>query len=174
MRRSPDQRCAEATELAERAVAARHTLREAAAQGDGTDREQRALEYRALRCLRDSAGGPALIELFLKKRSWYRLEAAALFACRPEEVDRVLAQGQVSLQWIARHAPSGVRAYHFWYTQLSRNWPREFALLQRASTPGRRSGRSLNASPAEPANPAVTGGYNFFDVDTYEFAADRH
>lgn len=179
MRTSAKHRCEETTALAERALANRQTLREAASASEGSERTRRALEHRALRCFKDTAGGDAFAELFLKKRSWYRLEAAALLVCRPDEVDTVIAKGRVSLKWIARHAPSGRRAYHFWYTQLCRNWPAELAEIQgRAGAvvrPSRSGGRTL-ASPSttsEPANPAFAGGYNFFDVDTYEFAPDR-
>lgn len=164
--------------LAARAVEERSTLREAASKTSLSERAARALEYRAFRCLRDTPGGADLAELFLKKRSWYRLEAAALLVCRPDEVDDVIARGLVPLVWIARHVPSGERAYHFWYTQMSRNHPA--ALQQMQAQPGARvqrpgkGGRTLSASHAvaEPANPAFSGGYNFFDVDTYEFASD--
>ena len=188
-----EQRSEEVERVLTHALLNELSLRDAADAFTDDDKERAALYERVRRYLKRTPNGEAFSEAFLKRRSWYRLEASMALACRPEEVEDVLVEGCVSFHWLSENLPSGSRAYHFWYTRLARTRREDFERLKAAhpnqatsdhtAWTGLEIRHSIGRSPArfgtqatakrrtlgDPANPASEQGYNFFSVRDHEF-----
>ncbi|MCS4157787.1 hypothetical protein [Salinibacter ruber] len=158
--------------VVEESLEERSALRDVIKRYTKSDKEADRLTMRVYRYLDDNPGGQKIKEYMLKRRSSYRLNAAARLVTTAMEGESdpivdLMAEGGVPLVSIASGRDSHRNTYDYWYTRVNRIRPSALSYVQKKEkTP------ELSIQIDDSRRVAHRPPANYFDISEHELASN--